>query len=477
MVCQQCGRAVEAGDRFCTGCGVSLTELPPVDAADPDGDDAAEDDRATRADANDAADTTSDVPPDATETAGAELAGDRTELVEVVIDDGWGETDPVWAPTAPTPRVTSASATDTADLPSTQPITEVRMARVDEAAAASPTTTPYDFVEREPTSRVDATAPMPAVVHAAPPPRRVRFTAVTVFGVFAGIVTLAASFTTIVAVESDVRLQRIPEAPAGFRTGTWLADDLAGNLSIAALIATLGLVVGAVAAAFRWRWGSGLAAGAGLAVAGLAALTVGLAQFPIDAAYEFADIPNDQQFVLTITRDLGYWLLIAAGALGVVVFFAAINDAAGDRSGLNPWIAALGGLATVVAVFGPLIPENLADWSDNWYVADTPGSPPALLLLGRLVQLGLLALAGLIGFLSVRRWGIGVAFGVSLPVLWLAFSTLLDLTDDPVGPGFQNPGADDMHLHGVTIIGMSALLAMAVLAAIAAYDQSVREGR
>jgi hypothetical protein len=29
----------------------------------------------------------------------------------------------------------------------------------------------------------------------------------------------------------------------------------------------------------------------------------------------------------------------------------------------------------------------------------------------------------------------------------------------------------------VTIIGMSALLAMAVLAAIAAYDQSVRDGR
>ena len=36
MVCQVCGRSVEEGDRFCTGCGVSLAERPPVEAADAD---------------------------------------------------------------------------------------------------------------------------------------------------------------------------------------------------------------------------------------------------------------------------------------------------------------------------------------------------------------------------------------------------------------------------------------------------------
>jgi hypothetical protein len=91
------------------------------------------------------------------------------------------------------------------------------------------------------------------------------------------------------------------------------------------------------------------------------------------------------------------------------------------------------------------------------------------------VQLGLLAFVGVVGFLSVRRWGLGLAIGGSLPPVWLATSTLFELTDRPVGPGFRNPGATDKHLHGVTIIGVSALAAMAVLGVIAAYDQGLRE--
>jgi hypothetical protein len=238
------------------------------------------------------------------------------------------------------------------------------------------------------------------------------------------------------------------------------------------------LVAGALAAGFRWRWGSGLAGGAGLALTGLVALSVGLADFPIDAARDFAAIPNAQQFTLTITRDVGYWLLIASAALGLIVFFASINEAFGDRrSGLNPWIAALGALATVVAMFGPMIPEGIAVFSDNWYVIEGPGQPSALLLVGRLVQLALLAASGVIGYLCVRRWGLGLAIGGALPIVWLAASTLFELTDRPIGPAFRNPGADSTDLHGVTIIGVSAVLSIAILAVVAAYDQSVRERR
>ncbi len=238
------------------------------------------------------------------------------------------------------------------------------------------------------------------------------------------------------------------------------------------------LVVGGVAAGFRWRWGSGLAGGAGLALTGLVALAIGLAQFPIDAAREFAAIPNEQHFVLTITRDVGYWLLLASAALGLIVFFASINDAFGDRRpGLNPWIAALGALATVVAVFGPMIPEGTAIFSDNWYLREGPGEPSGLLLLGRLVQLALLALSGIAGYLCVRRWGLSVAIGGALPIVWLAASTQFDLTDTPVGPAFANPGADEIELHGVTIIGVSAVVAIGILAVVAAYDQSVRDRR
>jgi hypothetical protein len=282
----------------------------------------------------------------------------------------------------------------------------------------------------------------------------------------------------MISITSDQRLAPSEQTPFGFRIGTWIADDLADNLSIAGLLAVMLMVAGGVASGFHWRWGAGLAGGAGLAIAGLAALTIGLAQFPIDAAHEFVRIPSEQQFTLTITRDVGYWLTIVAAALGVVLFFAAINDAPGDRrSGLNPWIAALGALAAVVAAAGPLLPESQAVFSDNWYLIDGPGEAPAMLLVGRLVQLALLLLAGVIGFLTVRRWGLGLAIGGSLPVIWLAASTLFELTDKPVGPGFRNPGATDMHIHGVTIIGTSAIAAMAILAVIAAYDQGVRERR
>jgi hypothetical protein len=264
--------------------------------------------------------------------------------------------------------------------------------------------------------------------------------------------------------------------PPSFRTGTWYLDDFADNLSVAVLIAAVLTVVGGVAAAFRWRWGSGLAGGGGLAMAGLGALATGLAQFPLQAARDFAATPNSQVFTLTLTRDIGYWLLIAAAALGVMVFFSSLNDAFGDRrSGLNPWIAALGALATLVAVLGPMLPEGTAIFSDNWYRIDGIGEPPTLLLLGRLVQLALLAITGVIGYLCVRRWGLGLAIGGALPIVWLAVSTLFELTSNPIGPAYRNPGADSADLHGMTIIGVSAIIAMALLALVAAYDQTTRE--
>ncbi len=400
--------------------------------------------------------------------------------------------EPAWAPTGSVPAAaaaagaaTRAAAPDvaTTDLPATEPITEVWMDAVD-ADPAPPT--PYDFVEKEPVAAtvqmetpVAETAAMPAVV-AEPVEEHGRFSfnLVLFISIVAGLVALAGLFADVISITSDARLVRTDDTPEAFRTGRWIVDDLADNLSIAGLIAVVSMVAGGVASAFRWRWGSGLAGGAGLAVAGLAALTVGLAQFPIDLARAFARVPTDDPFVLTITRDLGYWLLIAAGALGIVLFFASLNDAMGDRRpGLNPWIAALGALAVVIAAAGPLLPENQAIFSDNWYLIEGPGQASALLLVGRLVQLALFVIGGVVGFLSVRRWGLGLAVGSTLPGIWLVVSTLFDLTDDPVGLGWQNRGAVDMHVHGVTIIGTSAVLAMLVLAVIGAYDQGVREGR
>jgi hypothetical protein len=392
----------------------------------------------------------------------------------------WAAHSPAWATTGAVP--TTAATTTTPDasrssLDSVPDLTGPQQANDADVWALTAETygAPPPGVVIDPVR----TTEMPLYqTPSAAPLKPFRFGAVMLCGVLAAIVALAGTFTTAVEITSDAQLVPTDTAPADFRTGTWVLDDLADNMSIAILIAALLLVIGGIAAGFRWRWGSGLAGGAGLALTGLVALAIGLAQFPIDAAREFAAIPNTQQFTLTITRDVGYWLLLASAALGLIVFFASINDAFGDRrSGLNPWIAALGALATVVAVLGPMIPEGTAVFSDNWYLREGPGEPSALMLVGRLVQLALLGVSGVAGYLCVRRWGLAVAIGGALPIVWLAASTLFDLTDTPVGPAFANPGADEIELHGVTIIGISAVVAIGILAAVAAYDQGVRERR
>ncbi len=399
--------------------------------------------------------------------------------VQAPPDNEWA--DPVWAPTGSVPLQPPAPpGTDTADLPATQPV------RIEPAEPRLPerepeqVLTPYDYGGDATvvTPIESATGVLPAGYGAAPgAPRRFEFrvTATLVLGLATAVVAMAALFTDVLRIESSRPLTAAPDMPVGFGTGTWLLDDLAGNLSIAGLLAVVAIAAGAVASALGWTWGSGLAGGGGLAFGGLAALAVGLAQMPIDAAHAYARIPADPPFTLSITRDIGYHLLIAAAALGLVLFFASFNDARDRRSGLNPWIAALGGLAVVIAAAGPLIHEGRARFSDNWYLVEAPGEPPAMLLAGRAIQLAAFLLAGLLGFLSVRRWGLGMVAGGTLPFVWLAVSTLLDLTDRPVGPAYRNPGSAEVDLHGITVIGVAALISMLLLAAIGAYDQTVRE--
>ncbi len=409
---------------------------------------------------------------------GAEVG---VEVGAEVIDD-WEAPDLVWAPTGSIPAQPTVA---TGSLPVTQAITPITPTApitplIEDSVDETGQTPLYDFTldEHTPSGLPSTTAEMPIVSAPLAAQPKFHFGLVTLISLVTAIVTLVSMFANVLSISSDARLTPGSSTPPAFRTGDWIVDDLADNLSIAGLIAALLMVVGGIGSGFRWRWGSGLAGGGGVALAGIAALAVGLAQFPIDAAHEFVLIPSEQAFVLTITRDLGYWMLVAAGALGVVLFFASINDAAGDRrSGLNPWFAALGALASVVVAAGPLLPENLAIVSDNWYLDAAPGGAPALMLVARLAQLGLLVMTGVIGFLLVRRYGLGLAIGGALPALWLAVSTQFEITDNPIGPGFRNPGADDMHLHGVTIIGVSALIAMVILSVIAAYDQGIRERR
>ena len=295
MACHQCGKPVEVGQRFCGVCGASLRGIT-----------------------------------------------DATEIVPTSEPTGeWSNDDPVWAATGAVPTTPAADVLRTSDLPATEPVATARP-----TATAWPLDDTPDLVAGpvDPADPVDAvwavtgegfqapsgamaTAEMPAtpIGPAVPRQSRLRFTSVSVFGLLMAITALVGSFTVAVGIESDVRLTPTDAMPPSFRTGTWYLDDFADNLSVAVLIAAVLTVVGGVAAAFRWRWGSGLAGGGGLAMAGLGVLSIGLAQFPLQAARDFAATPNSQVFTLTLTRDLGYWLLIASAALGVIVFFAFVE--------------------------------------------------------------------------------------------------------------------------------------------------------
>ena len=62
-----------------------------------------------------------------------------------------------------------------------------------------------------------------------------------------------------------------------------------------------------------------------------------------------------------------------------------------------------------------------------------------------------------------------------LSVVWMAVTTMLELGDSPVGPADTNPGDTAGDLHAVTVVGITALAGLAIVAIIAAYDQTVRE--
>ena len=121
-------------------------------------------------------------------------------------------------------------------------------------------------------------------------------------------------------------------------------------------------------------------------------------------------------------------------------------------------------------------PRAKATFRNNWSSAGGTFDQPTAYLAGRLAQVVLLALAGVVGFLQVRRWGLGLAIGGMLASRVAGRSQRCSSSvTRPVGPAFANPGDADGDLHAVTVVGITALVGLAIVAVIAAYDQTVRE--
>ena len=109
------------------------------------------------------------------------------------------------------------------------------------------------------------------------------------------------------------------------------------------------------------------------------------------------------------------------------------------RAGLDPSIAALAAVSVLVAAVGPTIPEGTADWSGNYSSASLGVDLPAAFFAGRLIQLGLFAFCGVVGFLLVRRYGLGLAVGSAITVGWMVATASTERTASPIGPVVREP--------------------------------------
>jgi len=443
MVCPGCDTEVAENQKFCHECGAPIEAAPlpePTDAAVID-----------------------ELPVDLPPTEPIEAIQPPTEpieLIEPIEPADHGEitepiTEPVDVPVdADATTEMSEFAAPTEPLQLTSPPTP---------GLAEPPWFPETRAEGTETP-AEETAEMPAVFDgqgdlAEYPAAREPFRLRVVF--LLALFGAAAMLMTIVADVIDIRTTR--PAP-GIATGVRTLEDLGSDLGLAGFIGTAVMVIGALLACFGLRWGAGLAGGAGLAVAGWAGLSIGLAELPIAIA-ESITRTSSIEFTLRVTRDLGWWLIVGVGVIGFVVFLASLRwIGGGGRAALNPLIAAITAVAMVVLAFGPLVPVNDAVFADNFRSVDPTRDLPAAFFAGRLGQVGLIALAGVAGMLIVRSYGLGLAAGgVSVP-FWLWIASLAQIGSNPVGIADRNPGADDTVPHAVTTVGMVGTVVLLVLA-------------
>ncbi len=271
--------------------------------------------------------------------------------------------------------------------------------------------------------------------------------ALTIFAVLAIVLGLVAMFTKLVSYDLGDGIKR-----------TFTIADVSTN-AIPAMIAVAAVaVIGGGFAVARQRLGAGLAAGAGLALAGLVAIDIALVQSRIEALKLFvtADRP------LTITREIPFFVLLAAGVCGLVVFLVSLPAARGDgRPRLNGAICAVGALATLAVAVGPFVPGGGTTWATNTDGGAFPSFVPWL----RILALALVATAGIAGFTSQRRWGVGVAVAGLAAVVVQWFGTLSSpVTQGRTGVGIASIGTTDGTPSVLITVGIVVALIAAVTA-------------
>ncbi len=235
------------------------------------------------------------------------------------------------------------------------------------------------------------------------------------------------------------------------------AAELSSNAPIGLVIGMVVMAIGTVLAGTGSRLGAGLAGGAGLGLASLAATMMALVVSNYDGAAE--TVPAAGAFVLTRTYEPGFFTLVGVVGAGLLAFFVSVWAGGREsRSPMHPAVAALGALAAVVAAASPLVPVDGAALVDNFGGTSLSESVAAV----RLVALALLLLAGVVGFLNRRMWGLGAVLGAFSVALWIVISREAEVGDTPVALGLGNLFSGEQIV--ATIAGVAATLVLALLA-------------
>ena len=342
----------------------------------------------------------------------ADAAHQDTTALTVIEQTAHTPLHDVWAPTASTATITAATET----LPAhTEPDTDS----------------------------------LPMVVEGTQP---FRITPLVAVGALAGVLAVASAFTDVASYEvtGDASQSLV-----------YKLNDFSSNYTVGAIIAALLLIGGAALGATGRRVGTGLAGGAGLALAGMMAMVIGQVTQLFDAK-EVELLVGGGSFTLTSTQEIGYVLAAIAAVLGLVAFALALGGRGPDgRPPANAAIGVVGAVASLLVVVGTLIPGDEANFADQF---SNDLTPPITLLL-RLLVLVLIAVGGITGFISGRRWGLGLALGAISIGVWQWVTALTESGDFPLGIAGGNYGGTDFAPHLVTTVGVVVM----VLAAAAGF--------
>ena len=285
-----------------------------------------------------------------------------------------------------------------------------------------------------------------------------RITPLVAVSTVAGVLGVAASFVTVASFQVAGDFSNKQE---------YKLNDFSSNLTVGVIVAAVLLIGGAVLGATGRRVGSGLAAGAGLALAGAFGWVIG----QVTALFDIQEVillGGGGTFTLTTTQAIGFWLGAGAAGLGVLAFVVSLSSGGADgQRAINPAIGVFGALGTLAVVVGPLIPMNGGAFGDNF---SNDFIPPVSVYL-RLAVLVLIGIGGLVGFLANRRWGYGLALGaISVGAIqWV--TAIGESGDQPLGIAGGNVGATDYAPHLATTIGVIVMLLAGATGLLAAAQQ------